>query len=131
MKSDRQRAVQMLKTARGQIDGLIKMVEEDRYCIDISHQILAVQAILRKVNKDILHGHLNHWVKEAFSSDQAQTKIDEVMEIMDKLMKGWFYIAFSAWIVYNKRGFESNKRLWIGWVPCADLYRESVGGANR
>lgn len=87
MKSDRQRAVQMLKTARGQIDGLIKMVEEDRYCIDISHQILAVQAILRKVNKDILHGHLNHCVKEAFSSDQAQTKIDEVMEIMDKLMK--------------------------------------------
>ncbi|HHT35857.1 MAG: metal-sensing transcriptional repressor [Candidatus Wallacebacter cryptica] len=88
MKTDQKRALQLLKTARGQIDGLIKMVEEDRYCIDISHQILAVQAILRRVNKGILHGHLNHCVKEAFTADEAQLKIDEVLEIMDKLMKG-------------------------------------------
>jgi len=77
----------MLKTARGQIDGLLKMVEEDRYCIDISNQILAVQAILRAVNKEILHGHLSHCVKEAFSTQAAQDKIDEVMALIDKMLK--------------------------------------------
>lgn len=88
MRSDREYVMQMLKTARGQIDGLIKMVEDDRYCIDISHQIMAVQAILRKVNKEILHGHLNHCVKEAFATDAAQEKTDEVMAIIDQLLKG-------------------------------------------
>ncbi|HHX01196.1 MAG TPA: metal-sensing transcriptional repressor [Firmicutes bacterium] len=88
MRSDREYVMQMLKTARGQIDGLIKMVEDDRYCIDISHQIMAVQAILRKVNKEILHGHLNHCVKEAFATDAAREKTDEVMAIIDQLLKG-------------------------------------------
>ncbi|HKM17584.1 MAG: metal-sensing transcriptional repressor [Firmicutes bacterium] len=88
MRSDREKVVQMLKTARGQVDGLIKMVDEDRYCVDISHQILAVQAILRRVNKEILHGHLNHCVKEAFTTEIAQEKIDEVMAIVDQLLKG-------------------------------------------
>ena len=46
MKADAARTLQLLKTARGQIDGVIRMVEDDRYCIDISNQIQATSAIL-------------------------------------------------------------------------------------
>lgn len=87
MRSDEVKVTRLLKTARGQIDGLIKMVEEDRYCVDISNQLMATQAILRRANKEILHGHLNHCVKEAFANGDEQEKIDEVIDILDKLIK--------------------------------------------
>ncbi len=87
MRSDKQKITRLLKTARGQIDGLIRMVEEDRYCIDISNQLLATQAVLRSVNREILHDHLNNCVKEAFQSPEGQHKIEEIMEIIDKITK--------------------------------------------
>ncbi|NLM38740.1 MAG: metal-sensing transcriptional repressor [Firmicutes bacterium] len=87
MKSDKAKITRLLKTARGQIDGLLRMVEEDRYCIDISNQLLATQAILRAVNREILHDHLNSCVKDAFNSPDGQHKIEEIMDIIDKLTK--------------------------------------------
>lgn len=54
---DRSAELNLLKTARGQIDGIIKMLENDRYCIDVSKQILAVQALLKKTNLEILKNH--------------------------------------------------------------------------
>lgn len=87
MKADKTKITRLLKTAKGQMDGLIKMVEDDRYCIDISNQILATQAILRKANKEIMHSHLDSCVKEAFEKGNQVEKIDEIMVIMDKLLK--------------------------------------------
>ena len=58
MQADREKTLRMIKTARGQLDGIIKMVEEDRYCMEISNQLLAAQSILRKVNREIIHAHL-------------------------------------------------------------------------
>ena len=58
MQADKKRIVRLLKTARGQMDGIIRMVEEDRYCIDISQQLMATEAILNKANKEILTAHL-------------------------------------------------------------------------
>ncbi|MDF2951479.1 MAG: hypothetical protein K0S18_1062 [Anaerocolumna sp.] len=87
MKADRTKVTRLLKTARGQIDGLLKMVEEDRYCIDISNQLMATEAILQKVNKEILHDHLGYCVKEAINTGEQQKKMEEIMAIMDKLMK--------------------------------------------
>ena len=58
MQADKQKVTRLLKTARGQMDGILKMVEEDRYCIDISQQLMATEAILNKVNKEILTAHL-------------------------------------------------------------------------
>ena len=52
MMADKKQVTRLLKTARGQIDGILKMVEEDRYCIDISHQIMASEAILKRANKE-------------------------------------------------------------------------------
>lgn len=87
MQADKEKVYRLLKTARGQIDGLIKMVEEDRYCIDISTQLLATQAILGRVNKEILHAHINGCVKEAILKGNSDEKIEEIMEIIDKLSK--------------------------------------------
>ncbi|WP_434475040.1 metal-sensing transcriptional repressor, partial [Limnospira sp. Paracas R14] len=49
MQADKSKILRKLKTARGQMEGLLKMVEEDRYCIDISNQLMATQAILKRV----------------------------------------------------------------------------------
>ncbi len=90
MKADKAKITRLLKTARGQLDGLIKMVEEDRYCIDISNQLMATQAILRTANKEIIHAHLSGCVKEAFEQEdtvEKDTKIEEILAVMDKLAK--------------------------------------------
>lgn len=57
MKADKEKVTRLLKTARGQLDGILKMVEDDRYCIDISNQIMATQAILKNVNREVLHAY--------------------------------------------------------------------------
>ena len=53
MMADEKKVLRLLKTARGQMDGIIKMVEENRYCIDISQQLMATEAILNRANKDL------------------------------------------------------------------------------
>ncbi len=85
MKADREKITRMLKTARGQVDGLLRMVEEDRYCIDISNQVMAVQAILRSVNRQILHAHLECCVTDSMGTADEKQKIDEIIKIIDKL----------------------------------------------
>lgn len=77
----------LLKTSRGQIEGIIKMVEDDRYCVDISKQILAVQALLKKVNMSVLDNHIKHCVKKAIEEGHGDEKINEVMDIINKYAK--------------------------------------------
>jgi DNA-binding FrmR family transcriptional regulator len=88
MKADKKLTLKKLKTVRGQIEGLIKMVEDDRYCIDISNQLMASIGILKNINKDVLDAHLKHCVMETFDSDDQSNKkqkIDEIIKIIDKL----------------------------------------------
>ncbi|MCI8630308.1 MAG: metal-sensing transcriptional repressor [Firmicutes bacterium] len=85
MKADEKQIVRLLKTARGQIDGILKMVEEDRYCVDISNQIMATDAILRKANKEILRAHMKCCVKDALETGQEDKKIDELIDMIDKI----------------------------------------------
>lgn len=73
-----------LKIARGQIDGIIKMLEEDRYCIDVSRQIMATISILKKVNAEILHDHMKGCVKKAILEGNGDESLDEVLEILRK-----------------------------------------------
>ena len=47
MQADSKTVLNLLKTARGQLDGVIRMVEEDRYCIDISNQLMAIESLVR------------------------------------------------------------------------------------
>lgn len=85
--ADQVKVSRLLKTARGQLDGLLQMVEDDRYCIDISNQLMATTAILKKVNSQILDAHLQHCVTEALTNEEAAEKIDEIMILMRKLSK--------------------------------------------
>lgn len=82
--SDKKQVLNLLKTSRGQIEGVIKMVEDDRYCIDLSKQILAVQALLKKTNLKIIDQHIKHCVKEAFYEGHGDEKVDEIIQILDK-----------------------------------------------
>ena len=86
MNENRKKAMQSLKTARGQIDGIIKMREDDRYCIDVSNQIFAAQSLLKKANLIILENHLSHCVKDACINGNGDEKIDEIMKILDKVI---------------------------------------------
>ena len=86
MSEERKKAMQLLKTARGQIDGIIKMIEEDRYCIDVSNQIFAAQSLVKKANLEDLKGHLNHCVKEACAENNADEKIKEINMVLEKLI---------------------------------------------
>ena len=85
MKGDRITTKRLLNTARGQIEGIIKMVEENRYCIDISNQIMACQAILKKVNREVLRAHLENCVIDACGV-QGKEKINEIAQVLEKLL---------------------------------------------
>jgi DNA-binding FrmR family transcriptional regulator len=78
------KALDTLKTARGQIDGIIRMIEEDRYCIDVSKQILSAVALLKKANITILRQHMNTCVTDAVANGAGQEKIDEIVLMLDK-----------------------------------------------
>lgn len=87
MQADKAQVSRLLKTARGQLDGLLKMVEEDRYCVDISNQLLAVEALLRRANREVLTAHLRHCVQAAVDEGDAQGKIEELVSILEKMTK--------------------------------------------
>lgn len=85
MKADHAQVTRLLKTARGQIDGILKMVEEDRYCMDVSNQLMATQSILSKANRMILKSHMDCCVRQAMESDQPDEKLAELATLLDKL----------------------------------------------
>ncbi|WP_456300593.1 metal-sensing transcriptional repressor [[Clostridium] fimetarium] len=87
LQADKAKVNRLLKTARGQIDGILKMIEEDRYCIDISNQLMATQAILNKANKEVISAHMKTCVKEAITQNKCDEKIDELIAVIDKLSK--------------------------------------------
>ena len=87
MKADKEKVALLLKTARGQLDGLLKMVEDDRYCMDISNQLLATQAILKKANREVVEAHLVSCVRDAFEKGNEEEKITEIMDLLDKMAK--------------------------------------------
>ena len=87
MMADKDSIRRLLKTARGQLDGILNMVDEDRYCIDICNQIMAAQSILTKVNKEIMAAHMEHCVAQAMSEQERSEKIEEVVTLIGKLMK--------------------------------------------
>lgn len=74
-----------LNRIEGQVRGITRMVEDDRYCIDILTQIAAVRAALQKVEQDVLEEHMHHCVHEAFTSGSdadQRAKITELMELL-------------------------------------------------
>lgn len=89
MNESKLKASRKLKTARGQIDGIIKMIEDDRYCVDISTQILSVIGLLKKSNIDVLNSHIRSCVATAIleGEDQGEEKIEEIINVIDRYIK--------------------------------------------
>jgi DNA-binding FrmR family transcriptional regulator len=76
-----------LSRVEGQVRGIKRMVEEGEYCIDIITQIQAAQSALAAIGRRILRKHIDHCVTEAIrgtSKQEAETKIDEIMEILKR-----------------------------------------------
>jgi DNA-binding FrmR family transcriptional regulator len=72
-----------LQRIEGQVRGLSRMVEEDRYCIDIVTQISAVRAALRRAEEEILRDHVAHCVEDAITSGDKAEQRRKIAELMD------------------------------------------------
>lgn len=80
-------SIARLNRIEGQVRGVARMVEEDRYCIDVLTQIRAVRAALDKVEQEVLSHHLEHCVTDAFaagSEGERRTKVAELIKLLDR-----------------------------------------------
>jgi CsoR family transcriptional regulator, copper-sensing transcriptional repressor len=84
MRKDRKAAcLKRLKRIEGQVRGLSRMIEDERYCIDIVTQIAAVRAALRRAEEEILNDHVAHCVEGAIASGNRTDQRRKVAELMD------------------------------------------------
>ena len=90
VKADKDKLLNRLNRIEGQVRGISRMMEEDRYCIDVLTQLLAARAALRRVETEVLKGHLDHCVAGALldGDDGARReKASELIEILDRALK--------------------------------------------
>ncbi len=76
-----------LRRIEGQVRGIARMIDEDRYCIDILTQVQAVRAALKRVEDEILQDHVEHCVEHAIASgdrSEQRTKITELVEVLGR-----------------------------------------------
>ena len=90
MMADSKTVLNLLKTARGQLDAVVRMVEDDRYCIEISNQLMAIESLVAKTNACVLKAHVEGCVKSACSTGsetERAEKLREIEGIIDKLAR--------------------------------------------
>jgi len=79
--------LERLRRIEGQIGGLVRMVEDERYCVDILTQVRAARAALRRVEESILREHVEHCVAQAIRSGEAveqKAKVDELLDVVGR-----------------------------------------------
>lgn len=86
-KSARARIVDRLRRVEGQVRGITQMVENDRYCIDILHQVQAVKSALARAEDEILKNHAAHCVAQAIASGDAEEQHAKVAELVELFAK--------------------------------------------
>lgn len=84
---NKQQLLNRLKRIEGQVRGVQQMVENDRYCVDILHQISAIQAAMSKVALVLLENHTHHCLANAIKENNGDEAIKELMEVMKTMMK--------------------------------------------
>lgn len=87
---NKKQVLNRLKRIEGQVSGIARMVEDDRYCVDVMTQVSAVVSALRGVEDMVMRNHLNTCVTEAIQGDdvqEKQSKITELMEVIGKFRK--------------------------------------------
>jgi DNA-binding FrmR family transcriptional regulator len=83
MERTKQSCLKRLSRIEGQVRGISRMVEDDRYCIDVVTQLAAVRAALRKVEEEVLRDHVGHCVEHAIASGDAADQRQKVQELME------------------------------------------------
>lgn len=81
--NDHEKVKKYINIAKGQLDGIIKMIDEDRYCLDVSNQIMATRSLLRKTNNLIIKNHIDNCVKDAINKGDT-SKVEEVIKALEK-----------------------------------------------
>jgi CsoR family transcriptional regulator, copper-sensing transcriptional repressor len=79
----KQACLKRLQRIEGQVRGLTRMMDEDRYCIDVVTQISAVRAALRRVEEEVLRDHVAHCVEHAIATGDKADQRRKVAELMD------------------------------------------------
>ena len=85
--ADRKKLLDRLRRIEGQVRGLQRMVEEERYCVDVLVQVAAVRAALDAVALQLLEQHTHHCVQDAVRSGDGDAAIDEVMAVVRRLLR--------------------------------------------
>lgn len=81
-----EKLIHRLNRIEGQVRGVRKMVEDERYCVDILTQVSAVQAALNSFSKQLLESHIHSCVVEDIKNDRLES-VDELCELIRKMMK--------------------------------------------
>lgn len=83
-KDTHERIIHRLKIARGHLDKVIQMMEDDTYCIDVMHQLTAVEKGLKETGNLLLENHLKCCVADAIKNGNADESIAEIMQVFNK-----------------------------------------------
>lgn len=87
MRADKDKVTRIVKTARGQVESVLKMIEDDRYCMEVANQLAAAESLLHRAWREVVKAHLDGCVTEAFESGDAaerSKKLDEILKLIDK-----------------------------------------------
>ena len=85
--NDKEAIIKRLNRIEGQVKGIQKMVEDDRYCVDILTQISAIRSAINKVGTIILENHMKGCVSESIKEGNSEEMINELMKTIDKFIK--------------------------------------------
>jgi DNA-binding FrmR family transcriptional regulator len=84
---DKQQILERLKKIEGQVRGLQRMVEEDRYCVDVLVQVAAVKAALNKVGLALMEGHARGCMQAAVRRGEGDEAVSELMDVLERFIK--------------------------------------------
>lgn len=88
MTDAKKKILKSLRTSRGQIDAIIKMIEDDKYDVEVSNQIMAAYALLKSANLDLLEAHLHNCVSETFKTDEERDeKVSAAVKVLKRMIQ--------------------------------------------
>ena len=76
-----------LRRIEGQVRGVARMIDQDKYCVDVVTQVAAIQAALDKVSLGLLDGHIRGCVRDEIQAGGGEAKVDELLQVMDRVLR--------------------------------------------
>jgi CsoR family transcriptional regulator, copper-sensing transcriptional repressor len=76
-----------LRRIEGQVRGVARMIDQDKYCVDVVTQVAAIQAALDKVSLGLLDGHIRGCVRDEIQASGGDAKVDELLQVMDRVLR--------------------------------------------